>query len=275
MEYAMNAGTTLIRDIDTCELEAGQCAFWWLGQHSFVVKLGDTVCYLDPFLSPLPSRTVAPLLAAEDITNASVVIGTHDHADHIDRAVWPAIAEASPEAIFVTPALLCDRIAEELGMQDDRVVGIDEGLTERVGCVDIHGVPAAHELLDPDAATGLHPSVGVVLEGSGCTVYHSGDTCIYEGMQALLRQWQLDLAFLPINGRDAKRYAANCIGNMTYQEAVDLAGALAPRLTVPAHFEMFAMNSENPQLFMDYLGVKYPHLKGMIPTHGDRVVVDP
>ena len=93
-------------------------------------------------------------------------------------------------------------------------------------------------------------------------------------MQPLLRRWPLDLAFLPINGRDARRLAANCIGNMTYQEAVDLAGAVKPGLTVPAHFEMFAMNSENPQLFVDYLKVKYPSLRALIPQHGQRVVVN-
>ena len=36
-----------IADIDRCTPAEGQCAFWWLGQQGFVVKLGETVCYLD------------------------------------------------------------------------------------------------------------------------------------------------------------------------------------------------------------------------------------
>jgi len=43
------------------------CAVWRvravvLGQHSFIVKLGATVVYLDVFLSPHKGRQVAPLL---------------------------------------------------------------------------------------------------------------------------------------------------------------------------------------------------------------------
>ena len=48
---------------------------------------------------------------------------------------------------------------------------------------------------------------------------------------------------------------------MTYQEAADLAGALQPKLTIPTHYDMFAMNSLDPKLFFDYMKVKYPQLK--------------
>ena len=57
---------------------------------------------------------------------------------------------------------------------------------------------------------------------------------------------------------------------MTYQEAADLAGAIRPGLTIPTHFDMFAANSENPQLFVDYMRVKCPHLATRVPRHGER-----
>ncbi len=78
---------------------------------------------------------------------------------------------------------------------------------------------------------------------------------------------------LPINGRDAKRLSSGCIGNMTYQEAADLAGALGPRLTIPAHYDMFAENSEDPALFDNYMRVKYPALKVCVCEHGSKVYV--
>jgi len=270
----MLTGPKLIRNIDACQLRAGELAFWWLGQHSFVVKIGATVCYLDPFLSPFPGRQVPTLLKPDEISNATVVLGSHDHADHIDRDAWPGIAAASPQAKFMVPALLREKIVREIGLPAERVVGVDAGISAEVGGITVSAVPAAHEFLDTDPATGLHPYLGFVLESAGITVYHAGDCCLYEGMQALLRRWTLDLAFLPINGRDAQRLAAGCIGNMTYQEAADLAGAIRPRLTVPAHFEMFATNSENPQLFVDYMRVKYPALPTLVPRHGERTIPD-
>ncbi len=269
----MKTGKALIDEIDACEVPAGQCALWWLGQHGFVVKLGKVVCYLDPYLTPDPSRQVPPLLKAEEVTNATLVLGTHDHDDHIDRAAWPGIAQASPKANFVVPKLLREKLVRELGLPEQRMVGIDEGIIVTQQEVTVTAVPAAHELLDQDPATGLHPYLGYIVEGRAFRLYHAGDTCIYEGMQAKLRRRPLDLALLPINGRDARRLAANVIGNMTYQEAADLAGAIRPGLTIPAHFEMFAINSVDPQLFADYMHVKYPHLEAWIPRHGERMVV--
>ena len=269
----MLQGSALIRDIDACQVAPNQVAFWWLGQHGFAIKLGDVSCYIDAFLSPMDGRQVPPLLNPSEVTNASFVLGSHDHGDHIDRPAWPRIAQASPRAKFVVPKLLEGQIARELQLPAERVLGVDEGITHVADRMQITAVPAAHEFMDTDSATGLHPYVGFIVSGNGMTIYHAGDTCIYEGMQDTLRRFSPDVAFLPINGRDAKRLRANCIGNMTYQEAVDLAGVIRPRLVVPTHFEMFAMNSEDPRLFVDYLNVKYPALETIIPEHGRRTIV--
>lgn len=270
----MKTGKSLVREIDATRLEHGRGAFWWLGQHGFAVKLGTAVCYVDAYLSPDRKRRVPPLLDPHEVTNADIVLGSHDHADHIDRKAWPVIAQASPRARFVVPKLLRERIASELRIPLARFIGVDAGIAVTIAGVKVSGVPAAHEFLERDAATGLHPHIGFVIEGNGCTVYHAGDTCLYEGIQAILRQWRFDLALLPINGRDAKRLRANCIGNMTYQEAADLAGALWPGLVVPTHFEMFAMNAADPRLFVQYLRVKYPGLAVRTPVHGRKCIFD-
>jgi len=263
-------GQALIRDVDACEVGPEELAIWWLGQHSFIVKAGTTVIYLDPFLTALPGREVKPLLQPEEITNATVVTGSHDHADHIDRPAWPVIAKASPAAVFVLPDLLRPVIAESTGIPFDRLVGLDDHVTVELGDVHITGVAAAHEFLDRDPASGRYPYLGFVVEANECVVYHSGDCCNYEGLQTRLLRWRHDVVFLPINGRDAVRLAANYIGNMTYQEAADLAGAIGPGLTVPAHYEMFANNLQDPQPFVDYMRVKYPALSTTVLEHGKR-----
>ena len=85
----MLTGQELIADIDACSLPSGSVAFWWLGQHSFIVKLGEAVVYVDPYLTPNAQRNVPPLLRAEEITHPTAVLGTHDHGDHIDRRPCP------------------------------------------------------------------------------------------------------------------------------------------------------------------------------------------
>jgi len=271
----MKTGTDIVNDVNACVLSRGELALWWLGQHSFILKAGTAVIYLDPFLSPLPGRLVPPLLQPTDITNADIICGSHDHADHIDRDVWPAVAAASTKATFVVPDMLRDTVIGDLKLDPGRIIGLDDGKSAVVSGVKITGIPAAHEFLDQDNATGRFPYLGFVLEANGCTAYHAGDSCIYEGLTTRLKHWKFDVMFLPINGRDAKRLAANCIGNMTYQEAADLAGTLRPRLVVPAHYDMFAMNLGDVNGFADYVRVKYPALQALICQYGERNVLGP
>ena len=269
----MKQGKELIADMNSCRVAGGEAVFWWLGQHSFVVKLGEVVCYIDPFLTDLPGRQVRPLLGAAEVSNAAVVLGTHDHLDHIDRPALPGILAASPGATLIVPRLLREKIVEDLRLEPGRVVGMDVAEPIRIAGLTIEAVPAAHEFLDRDEKSGLHPYLGFVVSGNGFCFYHAGDTCLYEGIHSILRRWKIDLAMLPINGRDARRFKNNVIGNMTYQEAADLAGSMGFGTTVAAHFEMFAGNSVDPQLFADYMAVKYPHLRAVIPRHGERTVV--
>ncbi|OPZ28815.1 MAG: putative L-ascorbate-6-phosphate lactonase UlaG [Lentisphaerae bacterium ADurb.BinA184] len=270
----MLEGPALVADIKACTVARGQCAFWWLGQHSFVVKLGRTVVYADPFLSPLPGRRVPPPLAPGDITNADLVLGSHDHADHIDRDAWPALAAASPRALFVVPERVLRRgLAADTGIAAERFAGMNDGDCIRAAGLTIRALASAHEFLDRDAATGLYEHLGFVVRGNGCAWYHSGDTCLYDGLSARLRRLRPDVMFLPINGRDARRLRAGVIGNMTYQEAGDLAGGVRPAVAVPTHFDMFDGNTEDPQRFADYLAVKYPGVRALVPEHGRREVV--
>jgi L-ascorbate 6-phosphate lactonase len=83
----MKTGTVLIKDIDNCKLKHGQLAFWWLGQLGYVVKSGNTVIYLDAFLSASASRNIPPMIRPEEVVNADFFFGSHDHTDHIDRSV--------------------------------------------------------------------------------------------------------------------------------------------------------------------------------------------
>lgn len=267
----MKTGTALLAEIDALELQPGSLAFWWLGQLGYVLKIRDTVFYLDPFLVPGKFRNVPPLLDPAEITHADWVLGSHDHMDHIDTYATPRIATASPQARFVCSRAAAQHV-RELGVPEERIVALDGSMAWREGDLTITPIPAAHEFLDHDPHLG-YPYLGFVIEMDGVAVYHAGDTCRYEGMLPRLAKWSLDVAFLPINGRDAERLARRCIGNMTYQEAVDLAGELKPRLTVPGHYEMFSNNSANPQAFADYMALKYPQSKFWIGEHGTAVVL--
>ena len=256
----MLMGNELIANVDATKVKPGKVAFWWLGQHSFILKMGRHIIYVDPYLTAAPARLVPPLVTPTQMAHTNLVLGTHDHGDHIDRDAWPDIAR-STEATFVVPELVRENVVETLGIPGNKVVGMDDGVSKQFNGVQITGVAAAHEFLDQDPETVQYPYLGFIIQANDCTVYHAGDTVKYEGLESRLKQHlPFDLALLPINGRDAARLASGTIGNMTYQETVDLAAAIHPRLTVPTHYDMFAHNQEDPQLFVDYATVKFPGL---------------
>ncbi len=86
----------------------------------------------------------------------------------------------------------------------------------------IQPIPAAHEELETDEQ-GYHRYVGYLIKLNGVTVYHAGDTVVYEGLADRLRKESIDLGLLPINGRDAFRNSRGIVGNMDYREAAELA----------------------------------------------------
>ena len=266
-------GKLLADEIKETSVPHGSFAFWWLGQLGYVMKFGETVIYVDAYLSPYEKRQVKPLLAPEDMTGASLVTGSHNHSDHVDQPLWAALAKIDPDVTFIAPAPFFKELTDKLGIAENRLLQANENTVIDFCNIKITPVAAAHEQLQ--YIDGHSAFLSFVIEGNGCRVLHTGDACIYEGYLTKLKAFgKFDAVFLPINGRDAARYRRGCIGNMTYQEAVDLTGELAPSWTVPGHYEMFADNSCDVELFRDYLDAKFPGQKYWIGNHGQCIYIN-
>ena len=265
----MAQGKELIKMINHIVTGPNECAFWRLGQMGFVLKITNKTIYIDPFLSDDGLRIIPSVLKPEEVTNADIVIGTHDHGDHIDYEAWKGIATASPNAVFVCSAALINNLSKELNIPKNRFIGLDCENSINVCGISIEGVPAAHELIEYDQEN--HPiAVSAILQFNGITIYHAGDSCVYEGLiSTLLKHSPVDIMFVPINGRDPERYARDIIGNMTYQEATDLCGAVSPALAVPGHYDTHLFNLENPQLFAQYIERKYKDIQCDIKEIGE------
>jgi L-ascorbate 6-phosphate lactonase len=153
----MKTGKELIEDIDKCMPARGSLAFWWLGQIGFVIKLRDTTIYIDPFLSDYPDRKVSSLFKPHELVNADYILGTHDHIDHIDRAVWHELSLNSPNAAFVVPKMLIDSLSIDLKIPHHRFIGLDDGVLYENHGLKISGIASAHEFLDQDMGAGCYP----------------------------------------------------------------------------------------------------------------------
>jgi L-ascorbate 6-phosphate lactonase len=263
---------SLLEDIARTETPQGQGAFWWLGQHTFIVKAGGKVFYFDPWMADWPARQTPPLLTPQETQQADFALITHGHGDHLCPDTLPQMAVASPNALFVSPRTEAGRMEKEGCIPAARLRPLNAGETLMQDGVTITAIKAKHETFDEHPTLGF-PFLGYVVEASGVTIYHAGDTILYDGLRATLRQWpRIDVMFLPINGRDAERYLRDCIGNMTFQEAAELAGDLNAGLAVPAHYDMFVGNQEDPSKFTRFLEAKYPGIPYWVGKAGERVL---
>ena len=118
---------SIIARFDSLHLEYGEFAISHIGQHSFILKVGGTVIYIDPYLTPERTRLIAPLLKPEEITNAAIITGSHNHGDHIDLLAWPKIAASSPDACFVLPEAVRKSVVRDTGIAGKRVFGLNDG----------------------------------------------------------------------------------------------------------------------------------------------------
>ncbi len=240
----------------------GTAVLWRLGQMGLLIKMGDSLLCVDYYASEDPGRLFAPPVPAGEVEGITAFLGTHNHLDHIDHASWRIWARTCPDALFLFPAAHREDVLAD-GVEEGHCRGLNDGDSCSFGGITVRAVAAAHEFIDRDPETGLCPYLQYIIEGNGLRIHHAGDTLRYEGLRPRLASFgPLDVQMLPINGRDGKRYRRNCIGNMTFQEAADLAGELNPGLVIPGHWDLFADNPGDPEAFADYLDAKY---EGRVP----------
>jgi L-ascorbate 6-phosphate lactonase len=253
-------------------LPGGAVGLSWLGQAGFVLRSGPTTALVDPFLSTGHQRDYLSALLASNATGIDVVLCTHEHVDHFDAESAPAIAAASPQAVFVVPTPIVDMVTE-VGIAADRVIGIQPGEPLDVAGLRVRAVPAMHGVTMDDAygfgqelSGGLIRFLGFVVDAGDVRLYHAGDTIHYDGMEDALRPLEVDVAMLPINGRDPVREARGIVGNLSEREAAWLAGAIGASIVLPMHYDLFARNRGYPEWLVESVSRDHPGTHVLVPA---------
>lgn len=277
MKPALRKDAELWADVQAQSTQADQFQLWWLGQSGFLLQWQGQRVLFDPYLSDslskkyahtnkphvrISERVIDPAL----LQGIDIVTSSHNHTDHLDAETLQPILANNPQTRFVIPEANRDFVVERVGCALDFPIGLNAGHSYQCGAFTLHGVPAAHNDLELDAA-GNHRFMGFVLEFGSWKIYHSGDTLWYEGMEDILTPFQVDIALLPINGNDPARGVA---GNLNAQEAVDLGLAIGAKMVIPHHYDLFAFNTADPAEFVGLAEEK--RLKYKVLELGEYIV---
>lgn len=229
---------------------------WWLGQSGFLIQWNRKLLLLDPYLSDsltkkytttskphkrMSELVISPLL----LMGIDVVTSSHHHTDHLDAETLQPIFKNNPSASFLIPEASRKLCVERANCLPDFPLGMSDGQTKTIQGFTFHGIPSAHNTIERDE-NGNCVFMGFVVRFGNWTIYHSGDTLLYNGMVEILKPFQIDVAFLPINGNLPERQVA---GNLNGQEAAQLGKATGAKLIIPHHYDLFEFNTANPQEF--------------------------
>jgi L-ascorbate metabolism protein UlaG (beta-lactamase superfamily) len=238
---------------DPAEVDFSVVRLRWLGQAGFMISCGSDRVLIDPYLSDSLAvkyagrefphrRLMPPPIEPGELRGINGCLCTHSHSDHLDPGTIPSIALNNPECRFVVPKSAVT-VAMERGVPSDRILPVDAGESVALsGGMNVRAVQSAHEELAVDER-GYALFLGYCLTLGGITFYHSGDCIPYNGLSDALRKIGIDVALLPVNGRDEYRRSRKVPGNFTMAEAAALCREASIRMLVPHHWGMFDFNT--------------------------------
>ena len=259
------------------ELTPAQLGLFFLGQEGFIFKFRDRYVLMDGYLTgPLKApgivwgRNFEAPIKPEELDFVDLVLCSHDHMDHTDPHTLKKLAEVNTKAKFIIPAFFKENVVR-YGVAEERIIAAKDGEAISLPELDLTVLPvaSAHEELRQNE-NGDYEAMGYRFDFDGITVYHCGDSLVYEGQAE--KVGHVDICMLPVNGRSYYKLKANCIGNMTLEEAVLFAKGTAPELFVPMHIDMFDVNTIPAGYIPAAIEQYAPGLFYHIFTHGERYI---
>ncbi|MCL5073224.1 MAG: MBL fold metallo-hydrolase [Actinobacteria bacterium] len=275
-------GTQLAKEISYYRPAKGKLAIWWLGQSGFIIKSRNVCVAIDLYLSnrlermTADSRTIQLIrmtqipVTPDLLTFIDYIFCTHDHGDHYDPETIVPLLKSNPSAKVIVPPVAVESLIGD-GIAPNLIISSGTNDIKRLGHITVETIPGKHNEFDYTKEYGF-PYVGYILTIEGITIYHAGDTIYFDDLLEHLRNYDIQIAFVPINGGDKDRTDLGFMSNLQYYEAADLCANVAVDLIVPCHFDMFTNNTEFVGRFVNYVNSKQYYPQYWIPVVGDMFV---
>jgi L-ascorbate metabolism protein UlaG (beta-lactamase superfamily) len=206
----------------------------YFGHSAVLLALDGVSVGIDLWLSENPHlKEIEP-----DITSLNALILTHGHSDHAADAV--RLAHHYGCKVFATYELAM--LLKSEGLPSAHVIPMNKGGT------------VAHEAISITLTQAIHSSsyqksdgsiayageaCGVVVRTATESIYHAGDTALFDDIKLIAREYAPSLALLPIGD----------VLTMGPQEAAIAAKMINPKVAMPLHYNTFPFLTGTPEAF--------------------------
>lgn len=224
----------------------------WLGHAGFrITSPAGKIILMDPWIEGNPTAA----MGLEEIDRADLILITHDHFDHLGQA---ADICKKTGALTIANVETAQRMQNELGVPSEKVIfggfGMNIGGSAKVEGITVIMTQAFHS-----SASGT--PVGYILRmENGTTIYHAGDTGIFDTMSILGKLYPIDVAMLPIGS----------VFTMDPVQAAYAVSLLRPKNVIPMHFGTFPILEPNADAFLAETARRAPDTKVLVLKPGEK-----
>jgi L-ascorbate metabolism protein UlaG (beta-lactamase superfamily) len=210
---------------------SGNTSITWLGHAATRIDaLDGRVILIDPFLQGNPGTPES----AKQLDRLDVMLISHGHGDNMGDAVDLG-KRFSPYTVCMNEL---GGYLTSKGVQNCH--GGNTGGTQDIDGIKVTMVDAVHSSSIEDNGQTLYAgtAVGFIIRmPDGFTIYHAGDTAVFEGMRLLGRLYRPDIAILPIGDYFT-------MGPLEAAEAIRLLGV---NRVIPIHYGTFPVLTGTPE----------------------------
>jgi L-ascorbate metabolism protein UlaG (beta-lactamase superfamily) len=227
----------------------GKTKIKWLSHSGFqITSSGGKVLYIDPWFDNPVSMS-----KLDDVKEATLVLVTHDHFDHVGQAA---------EIVAKTGGLLVANVETARRLQNDAKIPAEKvcyfGYGMNIGGNLVYeGISVTMTHAFHSTATGAPCGYIIKLE-DGTTLYHAGDTGIFDSMKTFGELYSIDVAMLPVGS----------VFTMDPFQAAKAAKMISPKKVIPMHYKTFPILVQDPKDFVSLAKKEAPKVEVVVLNPG-------
>ncbi len=222
------------------DIGVAQASVTWIGHASFLIQTGGKNILVDPnwamWLSVF-KRVRHPGLTIESLPKIDLVLVTHAHYDHLNLRSLRAVADGQP---IVVPEGV-GSLVKRCGFGEVSEMRCWDRWESDCGGLEVVFTPAQH--WGARLVHDTHRQFGgyVIRSGRGTSIYHAGDSAMFDGFADIGERFDIDVALLPIGAYSAP---SGREVHMNPEEALAAYETLGAQWMVPMHYGTFPLGNE-------------------------------